>query len=33
VIDDETYGMIAGTEQNPEQSVQIIISATNDDDA
>jgi hypothetical protein len=32
VIDDETAGMIADTEQNPELNVQIISSAENDDD-
>jgi hypothetical protein len=33
VIDDETAGMIADTEQKPELNVQIIISAVNEDHA
>jgi hypothetical protein len=33
VIDDETSGVIADIEQNPELNVQIISSAANYDDA
>jgi hypothetical protein len=33
VIDDETAGMMADTEQKPEFNVQISSSAANDDDA
>jgi hypothetical protein len=33
VIDDETAGIIANTEQKPESNVQIITSAANYDDA
>jgi hypothetical protein len=32
VIDDETSGMFVYTEQNPESNVQMISSATHDDD-